>query len=106
MHLSFFLFATVATAASNRCTGNKATKGYCDTLTFEDVTTSNKSPPSTSQCESTCSNILTDAGDWSVSFEGKPEGWVQKLVYSDCAFSIGRVSALPDCSKDTILCAF
>ena len=94
MYISLLLLASVATAAVNRCTGNKGVKGYCDTLTYEDVTTRNTSPPTTSQCESTCSNILTDAGDWPISFEGKPEGWVHQIAYMDCAFSVGRVSVL------------
>ena len=92
MYISLLLLATVATAAVNRCTGHKEAVGYCDTLTYEDVTTRNTSPPTTSQCEATCSNILSDAGDWPISFEGKPQGWVHQIAYNDCAFSVGRVS--------------
>lgn len=78
-------------AAANQCTGNKNNKGYCEVVTYEDRTTNNKDPPSNSQCESTCQGILEDAGDWSVSFVGKPAGFVQHVVISACDFSVGRV---------------
>lgn len=79
-------------AAADQCTGNKSNTGYCEVLTYEDRTVNNKSPPSTSQCEASCKSVLTDAGDWSVSFKGQPAGYVQRMVNSDCSFSVGRVS--------------
>ena len=91
--LTPLLTSLVAIAEANRCTGHKDHVGYCDTLTFEDVTASTRNPPSTAQCETTCGNILTDAGDWAISFFGKPEGWTQQLVQADCDFTVGRVSS-------------
>ena len=86
------LFGFVSTfAAANQCTGNKSDAGYCETLTYEDRTTNNNAPPSTSQCESSCKDVLTDAGDWSVDFKGQPAGYVQHVVNSACSFSVGRV---------------
>ncbi|KAF2448407.1 hypothetical protein P171DRAFT_428490 [Karstenula rhodostoma CBS 690.94] len=89
----FGLFSAFATA--NQCTGNKSIAGYCEVLTYEDRTTNNASPPSTSQCESSCKSVLTDAGDWSVSFKGQPAGYVQRMVNSVCSFSVGRGKGEP-----------
>jgi hypothetical protein len=101
MQLSFLapaLFGLFSTfAAANQCTGNKGVTGYCETLSYVDRTTGNGSPPSTSQCEASCKDVLTDAGDWSVSFKGQPTGYVQRMVNSACSFSVGRVRTSPTC---------
>jgi hypothetical protein len=89
----FGLFSTFA--AANQCTGKKSNAGYCEVLTYVDRTTGNGSPPSTSQCEASCKDVLTDAGDWSVSFKGQPAGYVQRMVNSACSFSVGRVCVTP-----------
>lgn len=90
--LSLILLGFYSTfAAAGSCTGNKSNKGYCETLTYSDITISSANPPSTSKCEASCHSVTTDAGDWSVSFVGKPAGYVQRMVNSDCSFSVGRV---------------
>lgn len=91
LFIAFFGFLSTL-AAANQCTGNKSNPGYCETLTYEDLTSNNGAPPSTSQCESTCKDVTTDAGDWSVNFKGKPAGYVDHMVNSACSFSVGRVS--------------
>ncbi|KAJ4346706.1 uncharacterized protein N0V89_010638 [Didymosphaeria variabile] len=94
--LPIVLFGLLATfVAANQCTGNKSNAGYCEVLTYEDRTNNNGSPPSTSQCESSCKDVLTDAGDWSVSFKGQAAGYVQRMVNSACSFSVGRGNGEP-----------
>ncbi|KAK7179535.1 hypothetical protein DPSP01_003623 [Paraphaeosphaeria sporulosa] len=92
--LALFGFLSTLVTAS-QCTGHKENAGYCTVLTYEDRTTLNTSPPSTSQCERSCKDVLTDAGDWIVSFNGKPAGYVQHMVNSDCSFSVGRGTGEP-----------
>lgn len=74
MALLIPLLATVTYAQMRRqlnyCAGNKATVGYCETLTYIDRTSSITNPPATSECQDACRGLFGDAGDWGVSFIG------------------------------------
>jgi hypothetical protein len=73
MHISaFFLvvFTTITIAQVDYCAGNKATIGYCETLSYTDYTFNATDPPSSSDCQDACRGVLTDAGDWGVDFKG------------------------------------
>lgn len=75
MHVSrllLVLFGAFVAAQVNQCTGDKSIAGYCETLTYVDRTTSSSNPPTTANCQDTCRGILSDAGDWSVNFVGRP----------------------------------
>ncbi|KAF2824911.1 hypothetical protein CC86DRAFT_395301 [Ophiobolus disseminans] len=94
--LSLLLFLAALTAAqTNECTGNKATIGYCETISYTDRTTTSSDPPSVAECNNACGGVLSDAGDWIVEFQGKPDGFRQNMVGSACAFSIGRAPGQP-----------
>ncbi|KAL6709335.1 hypothetical protein ACN47E_001742 [Coniothyrium glycines] len=79
----------------NQCAGNKNTIGHCETLTFIDRTASTPNAPTPAQCQSTCRDLFTDAGDWIVDFKGQPEGYRQNMLNSACRFSMGRAPGAP-----------
>lgn len=64
------LLATLATAQTDSCTGDKSTVGHCETLSYIDRTTTASDPPLATECQDTCSGVLAEAGDWSVNFNG------------------------------------
>lgn len=92
MHLStIFLSATLApfAMAQTSCGGDKSKKGYCTPLEYVDRTGSGS--PSSEQCLDTCRSINSDAGDWGVDFNGKPDGYIDHMLHHDCGFSVTRL---------------
>ncbi|KAH9859755.1 hypothetical protein IAQ61_011536, partial [Plenodomus lingam] len=99
----------------NYCEGDKATVGYCETLTYIDRTTSaEKPPPTVSECQRTChQGIFGEAGDWIVPFDGhfptiksipyscpfhtasQPPEYRQNMLAWPCGFSIARAPDQP-----------
>ncbi|KAI0886292.1 uncharacterized protein GGS22DRAFT_160493 [Annulohypoxylon maeteangense] len=75
-------------AQQDACAGDKSTAGYCTPLTYNDVTQSTS--VTTTSCESTCSSVLADAGDWGVDFRAQPAGYVDGMFLSGCRFGIAR----------------
>jgi hypothetical protein len=90
-----FAITSSSPTVKNTCEGNKTVTGYCNTLTYIDRTTALANPPTVSQCLDTCHGVLTDAGDWLVSFVGKPAGYVDVLGRSACGFALGRGQGEP-----------
>ena len=68
--LTLALAALAAAAVPNVCEGDKATVGYCETISFKDTTTSSTNSPRVADCQRSCLTVLTDAGDWIVNFKG------------------------------------
>lgn len=82
----------------NYCEGDKATVGYCETLTYIDRTTSaEKPPPTVSECQRTChQGIFGEAGDWIVPFDAsQPPEYRQNMLAWPCGFSIARAPDQP-----------
>ncbi|KAH7382305.1 hypothetical protein BKA66DRAFT_464208 [Pyrenochaeta sp. MPI-SDFR-AT-0127] len=86
---------TLVTAQINYCAGDKSTVGHCETLSYIDRTATSSNPPLATECQDTCRGVLTDAGDWGVSFRGKPEGYRQNMLLYPCGFSMGRAPGQP-----------
>ncbi|KAI1455533.1 putative necrosis-inducing factor-domain-containing protein [Annulohypoxylon moriforme] len=97
MRFTIFLLASAGLTSAlpslftrqDACAGDKSVAGYCTPLTYNDVTKSD-SPVTTTDCLSTCSSILSDAGDWGVDFRGQPAGFVDGMFLSGCKFGIAR----------------
>lgn len=75
------LLASRAQAQINYCAGDKNTIGHCETLSYIDRTTTSSDAPLATECQDTCRGVLTDAGDWGVSFIGKIPNKPRALLY-------------------------
>lgn len=106
---------------TNQCAGDKTIVGHCETISYNDITTSTTNPPSASECQDTCRGVLSDAGDWLVDFRGplfhsssikffgvvevfvltyfditgKPAGYRQNMLGGPCGLSMGRAPGQP-----------
>ncbi|KAI1339194.1 hypothetical protein F5Y15DRAFT_416069 [Xylariaceae sp. FL0016] len=101
-----FFFATLAVALPwalsddtlvDTCTGDSSIAGYCTPLTYVDKTSSASGTTNPTQCQHTCSEVLTDAGDWNVDFSGDPTdpGYKHAVLGFDCGFSVSRGDGEP-----------
>ncbi|KAF2116855.1 hypothetical protein BDV96DRAFT_572981 [Lophiotrema nucula] len=90
------LLTTLTTAQVNQCTAQPTTPGHCTTLTWNDATTSSSTAPTTVHCQTTCSNIFSDPGDWQVDFTKQPTGYIDTIIHSPCGFAVGRGAGEPN----------
>ncbi|KAI1409896.1 hypothetical protein F5Y13DRAFT_203039 [Hypoxylon sp. FL1857] len=70
--------------------GGTGAPGYCTTLSYQDDT--DDSSQTSADCQSTCQDILSDSGDWSVDFTGQPAGYIDHMVLEACGFGVGRAT--------------
>jgi len=90
---SLSTLTAIAYAQTSACTGDKSIVGYCSITSFKDVTESFSDAPTIDQCQSTCSGILSDAGDWGFTLNGNTP---HRAYGSDCSFWVSRADNSTD----------
>lgn len=61
--------AAITSAQSDSC-ARTSVSGYCETISYTDLTTTSPSPPSKADCQDTCNGLFGDAGDWGCDLVG------------------------------------
>jgi hypothetical protein len=70
LYTPILLIAIAAIASANGICDRTTVAGYCETISYTDLTTTSPSPPSVDDCHDTCNGLFGDAGDWGCDLVG------------------------------------